>query len=93
MLNGDLAMLYQGETKRLNEVVKRNIVRFPEEFRFQLGEEELTALRSQFSPFKLRAVTMGTRVPLRVRFMGQEKWYDKIIQGGCSRVCLIEWLD
>lgn len=34
MLDSDLAMLYQVETKRLNEAVKRNIVRFPEEFAF-----------------------------------------------------------
>ena len=46
MLDSDLAMLYQVETKRLNEAVKRNIVRFPEEFRFQLNVEELTAFSS-----------------------------------------------
>lgn len=38
MVDSDLAMLYQVETKRLNEAVKRNISRFPEEFRFQLTE-------------------------------------------------------
>lgn len=42
-----MAMLYQVETKRLNEAVKRNIARFPEEFRFQLTEEEAKFLRSQ----------------------------------------------
>ena len=36
MIDSDLAVLYQVETKRLNEAVKRNILRFPEEFRFQL---------------------------------------------------------
>ena len=36
MIDSDLAMLYQVETKRLNEAVKRNAARFPEEFRFQL---------------------------------------------------------
>ncbi len=49
MLDSDLAMLYQVETKRLNEAVKRNITRFPEEFRFQLTEEEDESLRSQFA--------------------------------------------
>ncbi len=49
MLDSDLAMLYQVETKRLNETVKRNIARFPEEFRFQLTAEETEFLRSQIA--------------------------------------------
>ncbi|MEY8391154.1 ORF6N domain-containing protein [Lachnospiraceae bacterium 45-W7] len=49
MIDSDLAMLYHVETKRLNEAVKRNIARFPEEFRFQLTVEETESLRSQFA--------------------------------------------
>lgn len=49
MLDSDLAMLYQVETKRLNEAVKRNISRFPEKFRFQLTKDEYENLKSQFS--------------------------------------------
>lgn len=40
MLDSDLAMMYQVETKRLNEAVKRNIKRFPADFMFQLTETE-----------------------------------------------------
>ncbi|GHU69496.1 hypothetical protein FACS189413_08510 [Bacteroidia bacterium] len=40
MLDSDLAMMYQVETKRLNEAVKRNIKRFPSNFMFQLTEIE-----------------------------------------------------
>ncbi len=47
MLDRDLAALYGVETKRLNEQVKRNIKRFPEDFMFQLTKEE--CLRSQFA--------------------------------------------
>ncbi len=47
MVDSDLAMLYNVETKRLNEAVKRNIERFPVYFRFQLTEEEHQYLRSQ----------------------------------------------
>jgi len=47
MLDADLANIYQVETKRLNEAVKRNIDRFPPEFMFQLTEEEYAFLRSQ----------------------------------------------
>lgn len=49
MLDRDLAELYQVESKRLNEQVKRNIERFPENFRFQLTVEEYQNLRSQFA--------------------------------------------
>ena len=49
MLDSDLALLYQVETKRLNERVKRNIARFPESFCFQLTKEEFDNLRSQIA--------------------------------------------
>ena len=47
MLDSDLAELYQVETRRLNEQVKRNVDRFPEDFMFQLTEEEFENLKSQ----------------------------------------------
>ncbi len=47
MLDEDLARLYKVETKTLNRAVKRNIERFPDEFRFQLTAEEVEILRSQ----------------------------------------------
>lgn len=47
MLDSDLAELYQVETKVFNQSVKRNIIRFPEYFRFQLTAEEYRNLRSQ----------------------------------------------
>lgn len=47
MLDSDLAMLYQVETKVFNQAVKRNIARFPDNFRFQLTKDEYVALRSQ----------------------------------------------
>jgi len=47
MLDSDLARLYQVETKVFNQAVKRNIDRFPENFRFQLTDSEFENLRSQ----------------------------------------------
>ena len=47
MLDSDLAILYQVETGALNRAVKRNISRFPEDFRFQLTKEEYQNLRCQ----------------------------------------------
>ena len=49
MLDRDLAELYGVETKRLNEQVKRNIERFPEDFMFQLTPNEFDNLKSQFA--------------------------------------------
>lgn len=47
MLDSDLALLYNVETKVFNQAVKRNENRFPERFRFQLTSEEFERLRSQ----------------------------------------------
>ncbi|MBX2954361.1 MAG: ORF6N domain-containing protein [Leadbetterella sp.] len=47
MLDSDLAELYGVETKVLNQAVKRNIERFPEDFMFQLSANEHNSLRSQ----------------------------------------------
>ena len=47
LLDRDLAVLYGVETKRINEQVKRNIERFPEDFCIQLSLEESQLLRSQ----------------------------------------------
>ena len=49
ILDRDLARLYGVETKRLNEQVRRNIERFPEDFMFQLSKEEFESLRSQIA--------------------------------------------
>lgn len=49
MLDNDLADLYEVETRRLNEQVKRNIDRFPEDFMFQLTKEEFEYLKSQIA--------------------------------------------
>jgi len=49
MLDEDLAELYQVSSKRLNEQVKRNIERFPDDFMFQLTEKEYENLRSQIA--------------------------------------------
>ena len=52
MLDSDLAELYGVSTKRLNEQVRRNIDRFPEDFMFVLTKEEVDFLRSQIATLK-----------------------------------------
>lgn len=49
MIDRDLAELYEVETRRLNEQVKRNIDRFPEDFMFQLTIDEFENLKSQIA--------------------------------------------
>jgi hypothetical protein len=49
ILDFELAKMYQVETKRLKESVRRNIRRFPEDFMFELSTEEWAVLRSQFA--------------------------------------------
>ncbi len=52
MLDKDLAQMYDVPTFRLNEAVKRNITRFPEDFMFQLTLEEANLSRSQIAILK-----------------------------------------
>jgi hypothetical protein len=49
MLDRDLSEMYGVETRRLNEQVKRNMKRFPQDFMFQLTSEEFENLKSQFA--------------------------------------------
>jgi len=52
MLDFDLAELYETETKRLKEAVRRNIDRFPPDFMFELTRDEFESLRTQFATSK-----------------------------------------
>lgn len=56
IFDSDLAELYGVTTKRLNEQVKRNIDRFPEDFMFQLTADELDGMRSQIATASKRNV-------------------------------------
>lgn len=74
MLDFDLAAMYGVETRALNQAVKRNIERFPEDFMFHLTKSELEILRSQISTsdnWTSQIVTsnfakMGLRIKRRV---------------------------
>ena len=64
MFASDVAKLYQVETKRINEVVKRNINRFPEDFCFQLTKTEVYSLlsRSQFATLNKKINGRGSNI-------------------------------
>ena len=56
MLDSDLAEIYNVTTKRLNEQVRRNADRFPEDFMFQLTEKEVEGMRSQIATASKRNI-------------------------------------
>ncbi len=62
MLDSDLAMLYGVETKRLNEQVKRNLNRFPEDFMFQLTQYEAVRLRSQIATLNDEEIILKSQI-------------------------------
>ena len=53
MLDKDLAIMYNVDTKRLKEQVKRNLDRFPSDFMFELTDLEFNSLRSQIATSKI----------------------------------------
>ena len=59
MIDRDLAEMYQVETKVLNQAVKRNIERFPDDFMFQLTDEEFQLWKSQI--VTSNSIKMGLR--------------------------------
>lgn len=79
MLDSDVAMLYGYETKKLNQAVKRNIERFPGDFCFQLKEEEVNSLRSQFATLNMEEnnndFLRSQNVTLKNKGRGQHRKY------------------
>ncbi len=59
LLDSDLAALYEVETKRFNEAVRRNLAKFPADFMFQLTAEEWAALRSQIATLNAAGTGRG----------------------------------
>ena len=71
MLDSDVAMLYKYTTKRINEAVRRNIERFPENFCFKLTKREVENLRSQTATSSLEKENYGGRRTLPYVFTEQ----------------------
>ncbi len=69
LLDFDLATLYGVPTKTLNQAVKRNATRFPEDFMFQLSAEETRFLRSQFVTAKSQTVDNQLILPKWSQFV------------------------
>lgn len=67
MLDRDLSELYDVTTGRLNEAVKRNIERFPEDFMFRLDKDEWTRLKSQFAISNKKVDAMKSQIAISNR--------------------------
>ena len=76
MIDFDLAMLYGVQTKALNQAVKRNIERFPDDFMFQLTKDELDSLRSQ----------IVTAIP--AEYHSIEEWRSQFVTSNFARMGL-----
>ena len=59
VLDADLARLYGATTKAFNQAIKRNAVRFPKDFAFQLTKQEANSLRSQIVTLNTEALSKG----------------------------------
>lgn len=79
MLDRDLAELYGVEVKALNQAVKRNSERFPEDFMFQLNKDELSFLGSQFVTIENLRCQNGTLDPLRSQIVTLENLKSQIV--------------
>ena len=81
MLDKDLAEIYGYDVKRLNEQVKRNINRFPEDFMFQLEASEITdSLKSQFATLNVSENKRGMHIK-KMPFAFQSK----------ESICLLQY--
>ena len=78
MLDRDLSVLYEIETKRLTEAVKRNIKRFPSDFMFQLTKEEWEDLRFQIETLE-KNDSLGPQIATLKKGRGQHPKYLPIV--------------
>ena len=72
VLDTDLAAFYGETTKRFNQQINRNRERFPEDFMFQLNEEEFTNLRLQIATSSLKSGHGGRRYARPMGFITHE---------------------
>ena len=93
MLDTDLADIYGYEVKRLNEQVKRNKKRFPEDFMFQLTREEVELVKSQIATSRNETLFEGQdggRRKLPYAFTEQGIYMlATVLKGEVKTVCLL----
>ena len=73
MLDRDLAEMYGVETKRINEAVKRNLKRFPDDFVFRINHQEFANLKSQFETSSWGGVRKLPKIQNQTQKIGFKK--------------------
>jgi hypothetical protein len=84
MLDFDLAQMYEVETRVLNQSVKRNIERFPDDFMFQLTKGELDILKSQFVISKMTEIQVDENLKSQ---NATSKPFCKLLRKKCTLGC------
>ena len=88
MLDSDLAAMYGVETRALNQAVKRNIERFPEDFMFQLTKGEFEILKSQIAISKFEDLSTDSNLTSQIvisRFLDKTNPQSNTVWGGNRR--------
>lgn len=92
MIDRDLAELYKVKTKRLNEQIKRNKKRFPQDFMFKLTWDEVNSLRSHFATLENTDSKRGKHIKylsyaFKLGYRGRSQLDNLTIPSGfpCSR--------
>ena len=88
MLDSDLAAMYGVETRALNQAVKRNIERFPEDFMFQLTKGEFEILKSQIAILKFEDLSTDSNLTSQIvisRFLDKTNPQSNTVWGGNRR--------
>ena len=88
MLDSDLAKIYGYETKRLNEQVKRNITKFPDDFMFELTNDEVQDLWSQNATANINA--MSRSMP---KVFTEQHWENDMKKQGYGMVLVPTQVD
>lgn len=82
ILDRDLAILYETETKRLKEAVKRNMKRFPKDYMFQLSKEEFKTIKDEL---ELIAINDSLRTQIATSNRGGTRYLPYAFTGaGCG---------
>lgn len=90
MLDADLAVIYGVETRTLNQAVKRNIDRFPEDFMFQLTKEEWQQLKAEMTDGETEATTETDLTSQSVISTLQDE-SDKFVEEVVTDLRAIKW--
>ena len=93
MLDKDVALLYNVETKALNQTIKRNINRFPDSFCFKLTEEEYKCVNLKFQIETSNNNNMSRSVPYAFKDLGIKCFTINRVDNSFLLDCILQYLN